>query len=433
MIAERYHILGKLGEGGMGTVYLAEHVGMGRRCAVKVINPDLAHDPDSVSRFKREAANASRINHPNVAAIYDFGDTRDDVVYLAMELIEGEALAVILHRDGALSPSRAVELARQTAEALAAAHELGIVHRDLKPDNIMVTRVRGTEIVKVVDFGIAKATRGAHQRVTRTGFVVGTPAYMSPEQLLGEVLDGGSDVYSLGCILYEMLTGQRVFATPSGEVSLSRRLSEPPPSPRQTKRHLAKSLDRLVVKALARAANERFQSALELRDALVSVRPDIEPESGWPARFRWGRARKPSVESGRRPEVEVEAEVPAAPPPMPQSGPAPQEETMSVPLGWEEAVRLPVPDPTSLAALVPATPEQQTWRKGLMIVVGCVVAGLVSLMVWRFSPSARQAQSRTALLDAEADSVSELMSIAREIQTSDTGQVQPAPEQPPSP
>jgi serine/threonine protein kinase len=278
VIAERYHILGKLGEGGMGLVYLAEHVRMGRRCAVKVMHPGLMHDADAVARFNREAANASRINHPNVAAIYDFGETSDNIVYLAMELVEGESLASIVGREGALPESRAVELCRQVAEAVNAAHELGIVHRDLKPDNIMVMRARdGREIVKVVDFGIAKATKGERLAVTRTGFVIGTPDYMSPEQVLGESLDPRSDIYSLGSILYEMLTGERPFAGPSGEVSVRLRLTEAPPRPCQHRSGLSQQLDEIVTKAMARSPEERFQNALQLRDALQEVQSSQAP------------------------------------------------------------------------------------------------------------------------------------------------------------
>jgi eukaryotic-like serine/threonine-protein kinase len=278
VIAERYHILGKLGEGGMGLVYLAEHVRMGRRCAVKVMHSALMHDADAVARFNREAANASRINHPNVAAIYDFGETPDNIVYLAMELVEGESLASIVARDGALLESRAVELGRQVAEAVNAAHELGIVHRDLKPDNIMVMRARdGRDIVKVVDFGIAKATQGERLDVTRTGFVIGTPDYMSPEQVLGDPLDPRSDIYSLGSILFEMLTGKRPFTGPSGEVSVRLRLTEAPPHPRQQRDGLSPELDEIVTKAMARLPEERFQNALQLRDALQEVQRSQAP------------------------------------------------------------------------------------------------------------------------------------------------------------
>src|SRR5258705_2405964 len=156
IVADRYHVVKKLGEGGMGQVYLAEHVKMGRRSAIKVMNRAMVHDPDAVARFNREASNASRINHPNVCAIYDFGETVDGLIFLAMEFIEGEPLTDLLEREGALSMSRATTVFLQTADALHAAHELGIVHRDLKPDNIMLTKAT----VKVVDFGIAKAIGG---------------------------------------------------------------------------------------------------------------------------------------------------------------------------------------------------------------------------------------------------------------------------------
>jgi len=158
VVADRYHIVKKLGEGGMGQVYLGEHVKMGRRSAIKVMNPSMVHDPDAVARFNREASNASRITHPNVCAIYDFGETPDGLIYLAMEFIEGEPLTDLLEREGALPVPRATDIFLQTAEALQAAHDLGIVHRDLKPDNIMLTRRKsGGDTVKVVDFGIAKA------------------------------------------------------------------------------------------------------------------------------------------------------------------------------------------------------------------------------------------------------------------------------------
>jgi tRNA A-37 threonylcarbamoyl transferase component Bud32 len=280
VIAERYHIVRLLGEGGMGRVYLAEHVRMGRTCAVKVMNPKLLNDPDSVSRFSREAANASRITHPNVAAIYDFGEM-DDIVYIAMEYVDGPSLAGVLAKDRRLDQRRVVGIGTQVADALAAAHDFGIVHRDLKPDNVMLTRSRtGEDLVKVVDFGIAKATQGGRQNVTRTGFVIGTPAYMSPEQILGDVLDGRSDIYSLGCILYEMVTGARVFAGSSGEVSIHQRLTEPAPRARVVQQDISSGLDEVVAKALARSPDQRFQSAGELRDALAGTLAEAEEPVG---------------------------------------------------------------------------------------------------------------------------------------------------------
>jgi serine/threonine-protein kinase len=176
---------------------------MGRLSAIKVMGTGMSHDPEAISRFNREAANASRINHPNVCAVYDFGETEDGTIYLAMEFVEGRTLSSLLKETGPLPLPRAVGLLHQCAEGLQAAHDLGIVHRDLKPDNIMVARGRdGSDIVKVVDFGIAKAMSGEEggQKVTKTGLVVGTPEYMSPEQLSGDKLDGRSDTYSLALV-----------------------------------------------------------------------------------------------------------------------------------------------------------------------------------------------------------------------------------------
>src|SRR5437773_2096902 len=223
VLADRYHIMKKLGEGGMGQVYLAEHVKMGRRSAIKVMNPSMVHDPEAVARFNREAANASRISDSHVCAIYDFGETEDGLIYLAMEFVEGEPLTELLAREGALPVARAADICIQVAAALQAAHDLGIVHRDLKPDNIMLTRGRdGTDGVKVVDFGLAKAVggEGGGQKVTRTGLVIGTPEFMSPEQLSGDKLDGRSDIYSLGLVLFNMLTGTLPFPADSDGTEL---------------------------------------------------------------------------------------------------------------------------------------------------------------------------------------------------------------------
>ena len=187
IVADRYHVMKKLGQGGMGQVYLVEHVKMGRKSALKVMHPGMVKDVDAISRFNREAANASRISHANVAAVYDFGETADGVIYLAMEFVDGPPLTKIVQETGGLPPKRAAEITRQTAEALAVAHDMGIVHRDLKPDNMMIAKTRdGDDLVKVVDFGIAKASGNSAQKVTKTGHVVGTPDYMSPEQLAGD-------------------------------------------------------------------------------------------------------------------------------------------------------------------------------------------------------------------------------------------------------
>jgi serine/threonine-protein kinase len=274
IIADRYHVTRKLGEGGMGEVYLAEHVKMGRPCALKVIRHALVHDADALARFTREAGNASRITHPNVAAIYDFGETPDGVVFLAMEYVEGESLQSLLRREGSLPPERVVAIVRQVAAALADAHALGIVHRDLKPENIMIGRSRdGGDLVKVVDFGIAKAVTGDRQQVTKTGFVLGTPDYMSPEQLAGEPLGGQSDQYALALVAFQMLTGKLPFAGKTEHEVLVKRLTAEPLKLVEARPDLTwpAGLQAVFDRALARRPEDRFPSVTDFAEALAAA------------------------------------------------------------------------------------------------------------------------------------------------------------------
>src|SRR5688572_15665183 len=250
----------------MGTVYLAEHVKMGRKCALKVMNPGMNTDPDAIARFNREAANASRLSHANICGIYDFGETPDGLIYLAMEFIEGTSLSALIEKGGNLPPSRSGSIIHQTADALQIAHDAGIVHRDLKPDNIMIAKNRdGSDLVKVVDFGIAKASSSDAQKVTKTGLVVGTPEYMSPEQLAGDKLDGRSDIYSLGLVAFNCLTGGLPFASESAQEAMIMRLTDSPRTLAVVKPDFdwPESLQLTITKALARSADERYQSAAQ--------------------------------------------------------------------------------------------------------------------------------------------------------------------------
>ncbi|MDQ6635649.1 MAG: serine/threonine protein kinase [Gemmatimonadota bacterium] len=269
VLAERYHILKRIGEGGMGRVYLGEHVKMNRQCAIKVMSPALVNDHESAARFAREASSAARIIHPNVAAVFDYGES-DGLVYLVMEYVDGEPLSRIMAREAPLSLDRSVDLARQIADGLGSAHELGIVHRDLKPDNILITRNKnGREVAKVVDFGIAKVVKeNASDALTRTGLVIGTPEFMSPEQLLGDPIDARSDLYALGCIVHLMLTASPPFSASTREQMIKRRLTEDAPHIQHLDPGLPDSLDRIVVRLLARNPVERYASAAEVRDAL---------------------------------------------------------------------------------------------------------------------------------------------------------------------
>jgi serine/threonine-protein kinase len=276
VVADRYHVIKKLGEGGMGQVYLAEHVKMGRRSAIKVMNPSMVHDPDAVARFNREAANASRITHPHVCAIYDFGETPDGIIYLAMEFIEGEPLTDLLEREGALPVPRAAHIFGQVADALQAAHDLGIVHRDLKPDNIMLARRKdGGDVVKVVDFGIAKAVGGdeSGQKVTKTGLVVGTPEFMSPEQLSGDKVDGRSDLYSLALVLYRTLTGKLPFEASTVQETMIKRLTDDPAKLAETRPDLTfpSGLQGVLDTALARSPVDRYQTVAKFASDIAAV------------------------------------------------------------------------------------------------------------------------------------------------------------------
>lgn len=283
VLADRYHIVRRIGEGGMGQVYLAEHVKMRRRSAVKVLHQGMVNDPDAIARFNREASNASQIQHPNVAAIYDFGETEDGLIYLAMEFIDGEPLRKIIERQGALPAIQAADITRQVGDALEAAHEMGIVHRDLKPDNIMIARGRnGEDVAKVVDFGIAKATTGDDQKVTRTGLAIGTPEYMSPEQLSGDSLDNRTDIYSLGLVAFNMLTGQLPFPAVSSREAMIARLTERPRTLAEIKDDVAwpAELQTIMDRALASRPQDRYAHAGDFgRDLVRAV--DAMPQSAF--------------------------------------------------------------------------------------------------------------------------------------------------------
>lgn len=229
VLADRYLVREKLGEGGMGEVYLAEHVRMKRKVAVKVMRKWLTSDAASIGRFHREAENASQITHPNVAAVYDFGETADGLVYLAMEFVPGEPLTSVLERETVLNHVRAADLVSQIADALGAAHALGILHRDLKPDNVMVARTRNdTDLVKLLDFGIARVMGRDTQHFTSTGLIVGTPDWMSPEQISADQLDARSDIYSLGLIAFRMITGEGAFTGGTSQETLLAKMTRPP-------------------------------------------------------------------------------------------------------------------------------------------------------------------------------------------------------------
>ncbi|MGA9771927.1 MAG: bifunctional serine/threonine-protein kinase/formylglycine-generating enzyme family protein [Blastocatellia bacterium] len=272
LLDNRYQIVSKIGEGGMGAIYKAVHSEMGRTCAIKLMTAISAGNEDAVARFKREAKMASRIDNPHAVIIYDFGVAEGGMLFLAMEFIDGKPLSRAMAEQRMLPIDRVVHITNQIAEGLAAAHALEIVHRDLKPDNIMITR-KGSDhdYVKVLDFGIAKTVtddgEGA-ENLTKTGFVLGTPVYMSPEQLLGEKLDPRSDIYSLAIIVYQMLGGQLPFTGDNPQSVMMKRITSNPVPLRSIAPTVTEAIEQVVMDGLAREPENRTPTVETFAKAL---------------------------------------------------------------------------------------------------------------------------------------------------------------------
>ncbi|HUE96315.1 MAG TPA: serine/threonine-protein kinase [Longimicrobiaceae bacterium] len=307
ILAGRYSILKRLGVGAMGAVYLGEHLKIGRKDAIKVLRDGLATDREAIARFNRGARNVAAIRHPNICTIYDYSDTDDGLQFVAMEFVPGETLGDLLQREGRLPLARAVQITLQVAAALQAAHDMGIVHRDLKPANIMISAARhGADEIKVVDFDIAKGPGEAlGEEVTRLGFVVGTPEYMSPEQLIGERLDGRSDVYSLALVLFRMIAGVLPFQGEAQDVMVKRLTDDPMPlSDAVPDLAFPAELDAVIRRALRRRSGERHESAEEFAAEVVrSVEGRLAVAPAAPARTE-------SVPILERTPPSVEREVP---------------------------------------------------------------------------------------------------------------------------
>lgn len=293
-IGGKYHILERIGVGGMGTVYKASQAGLRRHVAVKILKPELTGDPDTVARFSREATAMSLLTHPNTTRVYDFGQTDDGLLYLVMEFLEGELITERVARLGPLPGLEALRTTQQILRSLAEAHTKGIIHRDLKPDNIFVARVAGhrTAVVKVLDFGIAKIVtpdRAVDQFETQAGTVFGTPRYMSPEQAQGAPLDRRSDLYSVGAMLYQMLTGRAPFTDDDAVVVMAKHIREMPEPPRQVvpERPIPEKLEAVVMRALAKEPDQRFQTANQFDAALEGCVIEVlaaEAASGRPVK-----------------------------------------------------------------------------------------------------------------------------------------------------
>ncbi|HEY2825568.1 MAG TPA: serine/threonine-protein kinase, partial [Gemmatimonadales bacterium] len=289
VLAGRYKVLKVLGAGGMGTVFLAEHVHLGRPTAVKLLRRDLGTDPDAEARFRREALLAARITHPNVAQIYDFDRTADGEFLIAMEFVEGETVGQRLRRAGPFDLPHAIEVLKGVGAGLDRAHGLGIVHRDLKPENAMLA-MDGS--VKLLDFGVARAIElvGA---ITSSGVVVGTPAYMSPEQLTGDAVGPATDIYALGVVFYEMIAGQQPHTGSTFAEFRAKRLLKPATALNVVRDDCTPALSEVVGRAMAIDPAERWASAADFAGAAAQALTDnrssirVETERGPAGMDRW--------------------------------------------------------------------------------------------------------------------------------------------------
>ena len=271
-LSDRYRLVAHLARGGMADVYDAEDLLLNRHVAIKILHPNFAADQAFVTRFRREAQAAANLSHPNIVSIFDWGQ-EDDTYYMVMELIEGRTLREILKSEGALLPRRSAEIAAEAAAALEVAHQAGVFHRDVKPGNIMITADGG---VKVTDFGIARALDDSEE-LTKTGAVIGTATYFSPEQAQGLPADGRSDIYSLGVVLYEMLAGRPPFTGESPVAVAYQHVSEYAPTAIQVSSEVPEELSIVVETAMAKSPDDRYQRASDLRTDLLAYLSGRQP------------------------------------------------------------------------------------------------------------------------------------------------------------
>ncbi|MFL6289640.1 MAG: protein kinase domain-containing protein [Thermoanaerobaculia bacterium] len=407
VLGKSYRIVEKVGEGGMGAVYRAVDLMLDRDVAIKAIRPELARDPEIAERFRSEARLLARVSHPAIATIYSFFQEGDDL-FLAMEFVRGRSLSRMLENEGALPWDQAVRLLSSAMEGIEVAHRAGIIHRDLKPDNLMITEAGS---VKVMDFGIARAAGSGH--LTRTGLLVGTLRYMAPEQIQGEEVDHRADIYSLGAVLYQTITGRRPFEGPSDYAIIRAQIEEMPPPPSTVAAGVPAWLDRAVLRALAKKPADRFQSVEELRRFLATRGGTIPPVLG-------GEATRVT---GTRPEAIAEMPTVVTPP--------------------RPAARPSIPT----AASQPAPPEASSYRpipsggKGWMLAVGiaAVLAVLtgVGVALWsREEPEDRVAESVATAPALPAESLAGAPPPAQpavELPPSETPEVVQTPERRPHP
>lgn len=386
-----YVLVKKLGEGGMGAVYLAENASIDQKIAVKVLHGHAAESEELVARFNREAKAISKLTHPNIIRVFIFGHTEDGLIYMAMEYVEGGSLRGLIQREGHLDELRAISIMRQSLHALHEAHELGIVHRDLKPDNIMLCNFRGVrEFVKVLDFGIAKVKEPAsanQAKLTQHGVVYGTPEYLSPEQAQAKELDGRSDLYSLGIILYEMVTGVVPFQSPTAVAVLAAHVYDAPTPPQDVSKHaLSPKMSQIILKALAKTPGERYPNAMSFLGALEELEAELVGEAATKTTILDASQLSLVLEVSRA--AQQRRQVPATP--------APPEPVAPV------AAPVAAPAPAAVSAPVPAarasvSPYLYVALAALVAIVIMLAAALFAMKSRLDSPTSTQGPLPTAL------------------------------------
>ncbi len=358
-----YRILGKLGEGGMGVVYTAQHAMLGQRVAIKVLHPQLSHQADLVNRFFNEARATTAVKHPGIISVFDFGYD-NGAAYIVMELLEGETLAARVKRVGMLAEQDCIRVARQVASALSAAHNAGIIHRDLKPDNIFIVRdeeVDGGERAKILDFGIAKLADSTVK--TRAGSVMGTPSYMAPELCRGQPTDARIDVYALGCVIVELAAGRPPFVGRGMGELFAMHINTPAPTLRSLQPAASAELEAVVARALMKKPEDRFTTMAEMMRAL----------DGGRARPITGLAIPAMVPPGPASGTPPPGSYPPGAGPQPGSYP-PQTGPQPVPPGSYPPQTGPLP---VIPGSVPPTQQHPRWVVPLLLGIALLVIIIV--------------------------------------------------------
>ncbi|GAA2764306.1 Stk1 family PASTA domain-containing Ser/Thr kinase [Streptomyces paradoxus] len=398
----RYQLRDLLGQGGMASVHLAYDSVLDRQVAIKTLHTDLGREQAFRERFRREAQSVAKLTHTNIVSVFDTGeDTLDGMTtpYIVMEYVEGRPLGSVLDEDvrqqGAMPADKALKITADVLAALEISHEMGLVHRDIKPGNVMMTK-RG--VVKVMDFGIARAMQSGVTSMTQTGMVVGTPQYLSPEQALGRGVDARSDLYSVGIMLFQLVTGRLPFEADSPLAIAYAHVQEEPPVPSSINRALPPAVDALIARALKKNPNERFPSAEAMRDECLRVAasfqpapPSIVPGTQAPSGAGVGSAVFPPVDQATpAPSGQVQTPYQPTPPPNPYGTPAPTGPSPAY--GYPQQGGYPTPSPAGYSPQQgPSTPPPYNLtpqtavassgggRNNKPVIIGSVIVSVVAV------------------------------------------------------